>query len=150
MDGDNVRQRYCALVDMANNSKTRSEHYEWKLRLNGFLDGVTAFGGNTGHLIMHGDEVQMSRGVDRPMCGGLWLDWEPQADIDNSNFAAEEAGGLEQRRDPEIFHRHANGRRDIQTHERSPGKCPHCGSKDLWDDNLAYGCRSCKAILGGN
>ena len=79
-----------------------------------------------------------------------WVNEPAQAGIDNSNFAAEEAGGLEQRRDPEIFHRHANGRRDIQTHERSPGKCPHCGSKDLWDDNLAYGCRSCKAILGGN
>ena len=79
---NNVRQRYCALVDNANNSKTRSEHYEWKLRLNGFLEGVTACGGNTGHLIMHGDEVQMGRGVDRPMCGGLWLDWEPQEDID--------------------------------------------------------------------
>lgn len=30
------------------------------------------------------------------------------------------------------------------------GRCPHCGSKDLWDDNLAYGCNCCKAILGGN
>lgn len=34
--------------------------------------------------------------------------------------------------------------------ERSSKKCPYCGSKDLWDDNLAYGCRSCKAFLGGN
>jgi hypothetical protein len=23
------------------------------------------------------------------------------------------------------------------------GKCGHCGSNDLWDDNLAYGCNSC-------
>jgi hypothetical protein len=30
------------------------------------------------------------------------------------------------------------------------GRCAHCGSNDLWDDNLAYGCRSCGAILGGN
>jgi uncharacterized protein (DUF983 family) len=30
------------------------------------------------------------------------------------------------------------------------GRCPHCGSKDLWDDNLAYGCNSCKALLGTN
>lgn len=30
------------------------------------------------------------------------------------------------------------------------GRCAHCGSDDLWDDNLAYGCRSCGALLGGN
>ena len=30
------------------------------------------------------------------------------------------------------------------------GRCPHCGSKDLWDDNLAYGCNCCGAFLGGN
>lgn len=23
------------------------------------------------------------------------------------------------------------------------GKCSKCGSKDLWDDNLAYGCNQC-------
>jgi hypothetical protein len=30
------------------------------------------------------------------------------------------------------------------------GRCAHCGSDDLWDDNLAYGCNRCKAMLGGN
>ena len=30
------------------------------------------------------------------------------------------------------------------------GRCPHCGSRDLWDDNLAYGCDGCGALLGGN
>lgn len=30
------------------------------------------------------------------------------------------------------------------------GRCPHCGSDKLWDDNLAYGCTDCGAILGGN
>lgn len=30
------------------------------------------------------------------------------------------------------------------------GRCAHCGSADLWDDNLAYGCNSCHAMLGGN
>lgn len=30
------------------------------------------------------------------------------------------------------------------------GRCAHCGSRDLWDDNLAYGCNSCGAMLGGN
>jgi uncharacterized protein (DUF983 family) len=30
------------------------------------------------------------------------------------------------------------------------GRCRHCGSKDLWDDNLAYGCNVCGALLGTN
>lgn len=25
------------------------------------------------------------------------------------------------------------------------GQCARCGSGDLWDDNLAYGCRCCGA-----
>ena len=29
-------------------------------------------------------------------------------------------------------------------------RCRHCGSKNLWDDNLAYGCNDCGAMLGGN
>jgi hypothetical protein len=28
------------------------------------------------------------------------------------------------------------------------GRCGQCGSNDLWDDNLAYGCRNCGAIRG--
>jgi hypothetical protein len=30
------------------------------------------------------------------------------------------------------------------------GRCAHCGSNNLWDDNLAYGCKSCGALLAGN
>ena len=26
------------------------------------------------------------------------------------------------------------------------GRCDGCGSKDLWDDNLTYGCNDCKAV----
>jgi DNA-directed RNA polymerase subunit RPC12/RpoP len=26
-------------------------------------------------------------------------------------------------------------------------RCSECGSKNLWDDNLAYGCNDCGAIL---
>lgn len=27
------------------------------------------------------------------------------------------------------------------------GRCSQCGSKDLWDDNLHYGCNCCGAFL---
>ena len=42
---------------------------------------------------------------------------------------------------------------DLRTPEPTghfTGRCVHCGSKDLWDDNLAYGCNCCKALLGTN
>lgn len=30
------------------------------------------------------------------------------------------------------------------------GRCARCGSNDIWDDNLAYGCNKCGAFLAGN
>ncbi len=27
------------------------------------------------------------------------------------------------------------------------GRCENCGSNDLWDDNLHYGCNNCGAFL---
>lgn len=30
------------------------------------------------------------------------------------------------------------------------GRCKHCGSRDLWDDNLAYGCNACGSLLNTN
>lgn len=30
------------------------------------------------------------------------------------------------------------------------GRCSKCGSSDLWDDNLAYGCNNCGAFLASN
>lgn len=30
------------------------------------------------------------------------------------------------------------------------GRCSCCGSDDLWDDNLAYGCNHCGTFLNGN
>jgi len=28
------------------------------------------------------------------------------------------------------------------------GRCGNCGSNDLWDDNLSYGCRTCGRSWG--
>lgn len=30
------------------------------------------------------------------------------------------------------------------------GRCYYCHSTDLWDDNLAYGCNCCGALLNDN
>jgi uncharacterized protein (DUF983 family) len=48
----------------------------------------------------------------------------------------------------------AEKRRKNNPHNESTGpftgRCPLCGSNDLWDDNLAYGCNDCGAFLGSN
>lgn len=38
-----------------------------------------------------------------------------------------------------------NNPRDEPTGDHT-GRCRKCGSSDLWDDNLAYGCNACGAI----
>lgn len=30
------------------------------------------------------------------------------------------------------------------------GRCKKCGSNDLWDDNMAFGCNKCDYIYIGN
>lgn len=30
------------------------------------------------------------------------------------------------------------------------GRCGQCGSDDLWDDNLHYGCNNCGAFYGAD
>ena len=80
-----LEERHLKLVHAVNNSKTRKNHDMWSYVLSGFIEGVRACRCGALHLIKHADEVQRARGVNRPMNGGVWLDWKPQADIDNSN-----------------------------------------------------------------
>ena len=78
-----LEARHLELVGRVNNCKTRLERFEWFARLCGFREGVEACGGNLYELLTHADEAHHSLGVVRPMHGGVFLDWEPQTDIDN-------------------------------------------------------------------
>lgn len=51
-------------------------------------------------------------------------------------------------RDLERLRQANNPKREPVGHHT--GRCAHCGSSDLWDDNLAYGCNACGAMLAGN
>lgn len=42
--------------------------------------------------------------------------------------------------------RHNNPKGEKTGHHT--GRCMYCGSDDLWDDNLAYGCNCCSSLLG--
>ena len=50
----------------------------------------------------------------------------------------------EKQNNPQRFANNPNG--EVCGH--FTGRCSKCGSKDLWDDNLHYGCNSCNAFLG--
>jgi len=43
-------------------------------------------------------------------------------------------------------------RRKVRAQRGGPytGRCARCGSSDLWDDNLSYGCRKCGLVHVGN
>lgn len=77
MNFDCVKMAYLELLEEVNNAKTRSEHHEYECKIIGFLECSRALG-FTG-LSTIGDLHYLTQGVDRPMCGGIWLDWEPEA-----------------------------------------------------------------------
>jgi hypothetical protein len=75
------KQRHFELLEASNNARTAEERRLAEAELRGFRDGVVAVTGmEPGLLIMEGDWFYIDRGVDRPMCGGSFLDWAPRGD----------------------------------------------------------------------
>ena len=75
------------MVDAVNNSTTDEQHKAAAERLCGFRYAACHCVGFLLYteLIEHASEAQRQRGVNREMWGGVWLDWEPQTDTENSN-----------------------------------------------------------------
>lgn len=71
-----------ALTEQINNAKTLLEHQMLQSKLDGFYRGLEAAGRGDvciGSLIMDCDRYYMDKGIDRPMCGGVFLDWKEPA-----------------------------------------------------------------------
>ena len=65
------------LVRAANESTQEHEHQIAVAFLNGFRAcAQRSLGAAYGRLLMSADEYYIGIGVDRPMCGGLFLDWK--------------------------------------------------------------------------
>lgn len=76
-----VKAKNISIVDAINGSKTRDIHSRNEAFRQGFFEGLKCCGwsdADVGRLIMDADMHQMNNGIDRPMCGGVWLDWEPE------------------------------------------------------------------------
>lgn len=69
--------------------------------------------------------------------------WEEQAARDEKLRAAAER----RRRAAEMMRRNNPRGEPVGN---CTGRCKFCGSTNLWDDNLAYGCNDCGALLGSN
>lgn len=68
--------KHISLVEAVNNARTHAEHRDAEQRLSGFRDAIDCMKPPPEHLIKC-DLHYLARGIDRPMCCGVWLDWEP-------------------------------------------------------------------------
>lgn len=67
--------KHIEYVEAVNNATTREEHDLAEVRLRAFREGLRAAGVEPD--LMGCDLFYMDQGIDRPMCCGVWLDWEP-------------------------------------------------------------------------
>lgn len=72
----NLFRKHIELIESVNNSKTEQEHWSARQRLNGFRDALDIIGVNQ---LCGCDNFYLDKGIDRPMCCGVFLDWEPTA-----------------------------------------------------------------------
>jgi len=70
------------LVESVNNAKTKREHDLADAHLYGWRQGVKATGGDVD--VCGADMFYLNQGIERPMCCGVWLDWEPAANAPES------------------------------------------------------------------
>jgi len=70
-----IHQKHMQLVDAVNESKTEHEHLTAALRLHAWREGMSDAGRPV--ELCHADLEQFDRGfTERPMCCGVFLDWE--------------------------------------------------------------------------
>jgi len=65
---EQIRIQHIARVGAVNSSETEEEHRRYQLALD-----MSA----RGSFLMEADQHYIDQGIDRPMCCGVWLDWEP-------------------------------------------------------------------------
>jgi len=76
----NCKERYLVIVKDVNECTTELSHTISDSYRDGFIEACRIAFGNTyaGGIIMAGDEMYFdTEHKDRPMCGGVWLDWKP-------------------------------------------------------------------------
>jgi hypothetical protein len=81
-----LHETHSALVQAVNGSTTEITRLAATNYLQGFRECVrvmTGGDGTLGCLIIEADLHYINQGMDRPMCGGVWLDWKPSEEYSN-------------------------------------------------------------------
>ncbi len=71
-----IHERHLELVRAVNDSRTERQHERAGSYLDGFCEALRRIGVETGEMIMAADLYYIDQGIDRPMCGGVFLDWK--------------------------------------------------------------------------
>ena len=70
-----INEKHILHIEAVNNSKTVEDHAANVLYLTAWRNGVRDSGINIS--LIAADMFYIDQGIDRPMCSGVWLDWEP-------------------------------------------------------------------------
>lgn len=70
----NALEKHIELLEAVNNAKNQIEYDCAYYRLRGYRDALDVFGLNQ---LMECDWHYLNQGIERPMCCGVFLDWEP-------------------------------------------------------------------------
>jgi len=71
-----LHEQHIELIEAVNNAEEANNHLNKMLYLNAWRDGVVAAGHKLDFCAC--DWHYLSQGIDRPMCCGVWLDWQPK------------------------------------------------------------------------
>ena len=71
----NIQEKHIHLIELVNKSTTREEHSLRDRDLRYWRIGVEDAGLKLD--LIGADMYYINQGIDRPMCCGVWLDWEP-------------------------------------------------------------------------
>jgi len=74
MDYELLFNKHIGLVKAVNESKTQAEYNHAAAKLNGYRDCLDVLGINQ---LTDCDNFYLEQGVDRDMCCGVFLDWQP-------------------------------------------------------------------------
>lgn len=69
-----IHEKHIEMIDAVNNSTTQEEHKKNIYILDGWRKGVNDCGKSLS--LISCDHHYIDLDINRPMCGGVWIDWE--------------------------------------------------------------------------
>jgi hypothetical protein len=80
-----LHEKHIKKIELVNNADTEALHNNRMLELRSWREGVQDAGKSLDLCAC--DMHYIAKGIDRPMCCGVWLDWEPHNAAAQRSFA---------------------------------------------------------------